>query len=131
MSEEKIDMEVTAKGAKISVQGGPANRLGHALADALSPFTQSLGAIGDVIRIFREDNISSIIDKGREISQRNGSHIGNSSPKFLVDFVEKASLEESESLRDLWAGLLVSASIEERGHHYFLKKYYHHFQQIM
>lgn len=99
--------------------------------DLISPFTEWAGLKGDelrsrreVLRLQREDVLSEIAIRARS---RLGS-VQTARPvpnKFLVPFLEKASLEDPGSdLVEMWANLLVSASEQ-------FESYHTHFVSIM
>jgi hypothetical protein len=86
--------------------------------DLISPLTEWAGLKGDELklrrsqlRLQREDVLAEIVERARrrlENSQTDRKPIQN---KFLVPFLEQASLEdENSSLIDMWAGLLASAA---------------------
>lgn len=99
--------------------------------DLISPLTEWAGLKGDelrnrreLLRLQREDVLSEIAIRARA---RIGSiHPSRPVPnKFLVPFLEKASLEDpSSSLVDMWANLLVSASEQ-------FESYHTHFVSVM
>jgi hypothetical protein len=85
--------------------------------DLISPLTEWAGLKGNEIRyrrqqlrIQREDVLSKIIQDARnrlQFSERKNTPIPN---KFLVPFLEKASLEDEDSeIMKMWSELLVSA----------------------
>jgi hypothetical protein len=86
-------------------------RLVDAITDLFRPFTERRGFKADLIRLQREDVLIEIAKKAYcrlEIENAVPSPIPT---KFLVPFLEKASLEEEESyLIDRWVDLLVSSS---------------------
>src|SRR5947209_3584621 len=86
--------------------------------DLISPLTEWAGLKGDELRLRRsqlrlqrEDVLAEIVERARrrlENSETDRKPIQN---KFLVPFLEKASLEDkNSSLIDMWAGLLASAA---------------------
>ncbi|MEQ9507232.1 MAG: hypothetical protein RLO80_13300 [Hyphomonas sp.] len=124
MSEDEFEISAGAEGGKLSVKGDVAARWGNTFADAISPFTNALGALGDVIHAFRTENAIRALSKAQEIARDKGINLQPVPPKFLVKWVECVSLEEPSSddsdLANLWAGLLVSAAQGLKpGHHYF------------
>jgi hypothetical protein len=87
---------------------------------ALSPFTQWAGLIGDklahkrnLLRIQHEEAISAILERAAPRLRAIQGPIKPIPLKFLVPFLENASLEEPDSaLIEMWATLLVSSAEE-------------------
>lgn len=87
-----------------------AGRLLDALTDIIRPFTEGRGLRADQIRLQREDVLIEIAKRARARAELSGE-IHSISNKFLVPFLEKASLEDGQSeLIDKWANLLATAS---------------------
>lgn len=106
----KIDV-----GLKAELKGEiPTEKVGNAvdaILDALSPFTQGMGLIGDHIRFHREKVIIKIGELTIEKAQAENLNLKPVPPKFMVPFIEKASCEDLESeLINAWANLLKEAS---------------------
>jgi hypothetical protein len=89
----------------------PLGGLVEALTDVIRPFSESRGLRADQIRLQREEVAIKIAKLARERALIDG-HISSVPPKFLVPFLEKASLEDSDNsdMISLWANLLASAS---------------------
>jgi hypothetical protein len=87
------------------------------LSKALTPIVGGLGKelgglIGDQVRFFRWKNAIRILERAKEYANERGVPPSNVPLKFLVPFLEGASLEEGPNtsrLIDMWAMLLVSA----------------------
>lgn len=92
MSEETTDKAVTA------------------VLDAVSPFTEGLGALGDRIRFFRERSVIKAGQRAKELV--DGGDIAPVPPKVLVPWIEGASLEDADDdmMIEMWARLLASSS---------------------
>lgn len=120
----EVTLEAGEGGIAVRAKGSGADRLTHALSDALSPFSEGLGYIGDVLRYYRQDSALRSIARATEISRQLGIPLKPVAPKFLVDWVEKASLESPDDLEitNLWAGLLVSAARSSSANHYVFKR---------
>jgi hypothetical protein len=97
----------------------------RAWLDLVSPLTEWAGLKGDQLRLRREQLRLQREDILGEIVSRARERIGNlenvKKPipnKFIVPFLENASLEEPDSsLVDMWANLLVSAAQNFSSHH--------------
>lgn len=117
MSDEKIESpikaeigvkaEITANIPDQSIEAGT-----NALLDVISPFTQGLGAIGDHIRFYREDLLIKHLARARATADKYNIEIRPPKPKFLVDYVEQVSLEDTDSvdLQEMWSSLLLRSS---------------------
>lgn len=117
MAEDKIKAKASSSGVEVSAEGGAAGRLGHALADALSPFTNALGAAGDYVedfRVFRRLKLLQTLERAKQLRQSLGIEARPVSPKLLTYWMEKASLEsdKDEVLTEMWAKLLASSGEE-------------------
>jgi hypothetical protein len=103
-AEAKLDI-------KAEVPASSAGRLVDALTDIIRPFTEARGLRADQIRLQREDVLIEIARKARIRAEIEGVCIGSIPTKFLVPFLEKASLEDLNSdLCEAWPNLLVEAA---------------------
>lgn len=120
----EVSVEASEGGLALRAKGSGADRLTHVISDALSPFSEGLGYLGDVIRFYRQDTALRSIARATEISRQLGVPLKPVPPKFLVDWVEKASLESPDDpeMTNLWAGLLVSAARSHSPNHYVFKR---------
>jgi hypothetical protein len=106
--------------AKISTEipSDSSGRLLDTITDMFRPFAERRGLKADLIRLQREEVLIEIAEKAYrrlEIEKADPSPIPN---KFLIPFLEKASLEDDDSfLIDRWADLLVSSSMEPASAH--------------
>ncbi|MEP4703667.1 MAG: hypothetical protein ABJZ62_02345, partial [Hyphomicrobiales bacterium] len=115
MADDKVKVNVSTTGVEVEAQGGAASRLGHALVDALSPFTETMGLAGDTVkisRVLRQIKAIETLKRAKEIQDELGIDAHPVSPKLLTSIIEGASLEPDgeESLTELWANLLANAS---------------------
>ena len=125
----KKDPEVTINiglGAKASLEAKvsteiPAQssgRLLDALTDIIRPFSERRGLKADQIRLQREEVLVEVAQKARRRMEIENQPISPLPNKFLVPFLEKASLEELDSvLIDRWADLLASCSADPASAH--------------
>jgi hypothetical protein len=89
----------------------PLGRLVDTLTDIISPFSEARALKADHIRIQREETAIKIAKLARERAVVDG-RINSVPLKFIVPFLEKASLEDpdDEDMINLWANLLASSS---------------------
>jgi len=108
---DKLSVEVSDKGAKISAEGSGAERLGSAVADALSPFTEGLGAIGDQVRLFRQKRLEVAAHKLKHLTKAEERPLLPVPQRQIIKWIEEASFAETDDLSEAWAQLLVGTSI--------------------
>ena len=82
------------------------------MLDLLGPAAKELGAtLGDHVRYFRWRSAVWIMKRAKATAESRGEKLGSAPLKFLVPFLEKASLEEEGStLSEKWAELLANAA---------------------
>lgn len=85
----------------------------HKLA---GPMVEEFGLLlGDTVRAYRAKNLKRTLEKTQKILDASEITPGSVPPRILIPIIEASSLEDSESLQDLWAGLLATASAENDG----------------
>lgn len=128
MSEPKepkvtVDFGLSAKAsleAKVSTEipAQSTGKLLDALTDVIRPFSERRGLKADQIRLQREEVLIEIARKAHHRLEIDNPPINPLPNKFLVPFLEKASLEELDSvLIDRWADLLASCSADPQSAH--------------
>ncbi len=81
------------------------------LTSLLKPFSQHQPIQTNQVRLQRIDVLVDIASRARATLDREGLYGGSVPNKFLVPFLEKASLEDwASELRDAWANLLFRAA---------------------
>jgi hypothetical protein len=97
----------------VSLIGLPAKVLGKALVPVVGGAGKELGAlIADQLRFIRWKNAVGILHRAAKFARARKVKPHDVPVKFLVPFLEKASLEESgpdKTILDMWAHLLTSA----------------------
>jgi hypothetical protein len=111
-----IGVNLSAKAAveaKVSTEipAASSGRLVDAITDIFRPFSERRGLKADQIRLQREDILIQIAEKVRKRLEIEGIQPAPVPNKFLVPFLEKASLEEQTDLVDRWADLLANSVI--------------------
>lgn len=70
------------------------------------------GMIGDHIAVWRWQNAAKIIEKSRKFAEAHSISLNKIPSKFLVEFMDNASMEEESTLQDIWARILANESGE-------------------
>jgi hypothetical protein len=107
--EAKVSTEIPAQST---------GRLLDALTDIIRPFSERRGLKADQIRVQREEVLIEIARRARQRLEIENQQISPLPNKFMVPFLEKASLEELDSvLIDRWTDLLASCSADPTSAH--------------
>ena len=89
--------------------------------DAISPFTQSLGLVGDWLadtrerlRIHKLQALTTVANKARQEIEKQTEKPAQIPFKALLPMLERASLEEAndETLTTAWGALVASAALD-------------------
>jgi len=118
-----VDIGLSAKAsleAKVSTEipAQSTGRLLDALTDIIRPFSERRGLKADQIRLQREEVAIEIARRAHHRMEIENQPTNTLPNKFLVPFLEKASLEELDSvLVDRWADLLASCSADPASAH--------------
>lgn len=109
-----IDSPIKAE-LSLDVDADASRTIIDALRDTLSPITESLGAIGDQVRIYRTRAALRAIRDTAKIAEENNLRLKAPPLNFLIPYLEEASLadETDDTLMARWANLLANASNEE------------------
>jgi len=101
-NQRKLDVTSTAIERGIDVAKGFIDRL-------VLPSAEELGLlIKDQISFWRFNNQVRILNKARELCEKNNVSVKAIPPKLLYPYLEHASLEDDDELQDKWAILLVN-----------------------
>ncbi|HSX32520.1 MAG TPA: DUF2806 domain-containing protein [Candidatus Saccharimonadales bacterium] len=68
------------------------------------------GIVGDHIAMWRWQNAAKIIERARKFAETHSISPNKIPSKFLVEFMDNASVEEEETLQDIWAKILAKES---------------------
>jgi hypothetical protein len=76
----------------------------HKLA---GPMAEEFGALfGDKVRVYRVKNLVATIQKTERILRDAGLPANAVPSRLLLPIVENSSVEDNETLQEMWAGLL-------------------------
>jgi hypothetical protein len=75
---------------------------------------------GDWIKHWRWNNLLKIANKVRTKCEERGLNPSAVAPKFLSQFFEASSLEENETLQEMWANLLINRSVDPKTNNYYI-----------
>ncbi len=91
-----------------------------ALNDLFGPSFREVGEyLADKVRLHRLRSLKKILERAKEFGPAGTEFLAPPSLKFLLNFTEKASLEDTDELCDLWARLLNEASRQENIRHIY------------
>ena len=93
------------------IKSGAADKIADLVQRLAGPMCDEVGAIlGDKARVYRVKNIVSTMQKTERILHDAGLPANAVPPRLLLPIVENCSVEADDSLQELWAGLLATAS---------------------
>ncbi|WP_427452723.1 Abi-alpha family protein [Litorimonas sp. WD9-15] len=112
MTNNATEISIGKEGFSFKTDSEAGARLANAALDFLSPITEGAGFLGTKLRGFRMEAALNALLKAKKICDENSLSINPIPPKFLLQWVEGASLEADieDNLSELWAKLLVDAS---------------------
>jgi hypothetical protein len=122
-SKVDLDLGLSARAsleAKVSTEipAQSTGRLVDAITDWFRPFTERRGLRADLIRLQREDVLIEIAKKAYRRLEIENAVPSPVPTKFLIPFLEKASLEDKDGfLIDRWADLLASSAMHPDSAH--------------
>lgn len=112
MSELEESSKAVAETAKFGAASVEAvEKFGGFLAKILGePITDAVGIFGDKLKFIRLKNKLIIMDKvNRILDERCVVNTRQIPPKFAIPIMEYATLEEDESLQDIWCKLIANS----------------------
>jgi hypothetical protein len=75
------------------------------------PMAEELGLmLGDKVRAYRVKNWIKIFQRMQRMLKEAGLPVNAVPPRLLLPLIESCSVEDNETLQELWAGLLATAS---------------------
>jgi hypothetical protein len=89
----------------------PVDKAADLLHKLAGPIFEEFGAmLADKVRVYRVKNLVSTMQTTERILRDAGLPAKTVPPRLLLPIIENSSIEDNEMLRDMWAGLLGTAS---------------------
>ena len=112
-SNDKLKVRATTDGLEIVASGGNIGNYHSQLQDLISPLAEGMGYIGDQIKLRRVQTAFKVLSRMHEIAAENGYILKPVKSKFLIELLEKSSVEDpnDKEMMEIWAKLLASASV--------------------
>ena len=110
MGMSKINIGISESGSSIELSGKNANKLSKAVIDLLSPFTESAGWLGDIIRVKRISSVHQASFYANEIAKNEHINICKKAPKVIEEWVKGASYNDEDFISEKWGRLLLCDS---------------------
>jgi hypothetical protein len=93
------------------VKSGAFDRATELLHKLAGPMFDEFGAmLGDKVRVYRVKNLIKTFQETERLLCEAGLRAGAVPPRLLLPIIENCSIEDNDSLQELWAGLLATAS---------------------
>ena len=93
------------------LKSGPVDKVVDLLHRLAGPMFDEFGAmLADGVRVYRVHNLVSTVKKTERILCDAGLPANAVPPRLLLPIIENCSVEDDETLREMWAGLLATAS---------------------
>jgi hypothetical protein len=95
------------------IRSGAFDKLADIVHKLAGPFAEEYGLLlADKAKVYRVRNWVNVVKKTQGILNEAKLPPNAVPPRLFLPIIEASSLEEDETLQDLWAGLLASASEE-------------------
>jgi hypothetical protein len=95
------------------IKSGAADKLADIIHKLAGPMAEEFGAIfADKARVYRTKNWLKTAEKTERLLREAGRSPSAVPPRLLLPIAEACSVEDNETLQDMWAGLLATASQE-------------------
>lgn len=93
------------------LKSGAIDKAADLLHKLAGPMFEELGAVlGDKVRVYRARNMVKTFQKTERLLRDAGLPANAVPPRLLLPIIENSSVEDNDSLQELWAGLLATAS---------------------
>lgn len=93
------------------IKSGAFDKLADVAQKLAGPLAEELGLMmADKVKLYRLKNWINVVERANKILQEAKLPPNAVPPRMFLPIFEASSVESDETLQDLWAGLLVSAS---------------------
>lgn len=93
------------------IKSGAFDKLADIAHKLAGPLAEELGMLmADKVKLYRVKNWVTVVQKTEKILQDANLPPNAVPPRVFIPILEASSLEDTDTLQDLWAGLLASAS---------------------
>jgi hypothetical protein len=93
------------------IKSGAGEKIADLFNKLAGPLAEEIGLmLGDTVRVYRVKNLIKTTQKTQRLLQEAGLSANAVPPRLLLPIMEASSLEDNETLQDMWAGLLATAS---------------------
>ncbi|HMH15680.1 MAG TPA: Abi-alpha family protein [Edaphobacter sp.] len=95
------------------LKSGPFDKAADLLHRLAGPMFDEFGAmLADKVRVYRVKNLISTVKRTERLLKDAGLPANVVPPRLLLPIIENCSVEDNDTLQDMWAGLLATASQE-------------------
>lgn len=108
MAEDSLKVSAGSGGPSVEVSGVHAERLSVAVLDLLSPFTESAGWIGDIVRVRRQAAVLRALEEAHRMSHERNLEFPRKSTRLIEEWVQGSSYAEDDNVSRKWSQLLLS-----------------------
>ncbi|MGC1297250.1 MAG: Abi-alpha family protein [Alloacidobacterium sp.] len=93
------------------IKSGAGEKIADLVNKLAGPLAEEVGLmLGDKVRVYRVKNWIKTVEKTERLLRDSGLPANAVPPRLFLPIMEAASIEDNETLQDMWAGLLATAS---------------------
>jgi len=93
------------------IKSGAAEKIADLVNKLAGPMAEEIGMmLGDKVRVYRVKNWVKTVEKTQVLLREAHLPPNAVPPRLFLPIIEASSLEDNETLQDMWAGLLATAS---------------------
>jgi hypothetical protein len=93
------------------IKSGAVEKIADLVNKLAGPLAEEAGMmLGDAARVYRVKNWIRTVEKTERLLRDSGLPANAVPPRLFLPIMEASSIEDNETLQDMWAGLLATAS---------------------